>query len=180
MGKKVKLKVGDKAPLIKAESYNAGQVDLDNLIGKQKIILIFSRYFGCPICQLDAKTLMEGLPQIESKGAVVLYVTQSSKEKANEFIEKENMRFPVIPGELIPGTKNKYTLYSDYGLGKMTGGAAAKVLGKLRAAKKAGIKHGEYEGYETQCPGQFVIDLDGKLIHAKKNWLDLESILAVL
>ncbi|GAH08866.1 unnamed protein product [marine sediment metagenome] len=48
-----KIKVGDKAPPFKLESYNAGTIDLGELIGKQKIVLIFSRYFGCPICQIE-------------------------------------------------------------------------------------------------------------------------------
>ena len=45
---KNKLKVGDKAPIFKLNSYNAGTIDLGKLKG-QKIVLIFSRYFGCPI-----------------------------------------------------------------------------------------------------------------------------------
>jgi peroxiredoxin len=45
MGKN-ELKVGDKAPLFKLNSYNAGLIDLETLIGTQKIVLIFSRYFG--------------------------------------------------------------------------------------------------------------------------------------
>jgi hypothetical protein len=45
---------------------------------------------------------------------------------------------------------------------------------------KYGFKHGEYEGWEKQGPGQFVIVEQGKFIHAKKGWLDIESILTVL
>ncbi|MBY8987685.1 MAG: redoxin domain-containing protein, partial [Candidatus Lokiarchaeota archaeon] len=64
------IKVGDKAPLFKLESYNAGTIDLGELIGgQQKIVLIFSRYFGCTICQLDFQTLLEGVPEIKEKGA---------------------------------------------------------------------------------------------------------------
>ena len=83
-----KISVGQKAPLFKVESYNAGTIDLAELIGKQKIVLIFSRYFGCPICQVDLKELIERLPEIQAKGAKILYITQSSKEKAEEFIQK--------------------------------------------------------------------------------------------
>ncbi|GAH06474.1 unnamed protein product, partial [marine sediment metagenome] len=67
------IKVGDKAPPFKLDSYNAGLIDLGELIGKQKIVLIFSRYFGCPICQLDLNILMEAVPEINSKGAKLLY-----------------------------------------------------------------------------------------------------------
>ncbi len=122
---------------------------------------------------------MERFPEIEEKGKV-LYVIQSGEKIAEEYIEKEKITFPVIYSTLVPETKNDYTIYNQYGLGKMTAGVATKVPSKLRAAKKLGIEHGEYEGFEYQCPGQFVIDIDGKLIQAKKSWLDIDEIMKVL
>jgi peroxiredoxin len=172
MGKN-KIKKGDKAPLFKLESYNAGTIDLAELIGKQKIVLIFSRYFGCPICQLDLKDLMKRYTEIEDKGAKILYITQSCEKIAKEFVEKENISFPVIPS-------SKDELYAEYGLGIMGAGAFMKVSGKLKEAKKACIEHGEYEGWEKQDPGQFVIDEDGIIIHAQSGWLDIDSLLEAL
>ncbi len=167
------LKEGDKAPLFELDSYNAGIVDLSELIGDQKIVLIFSRYFGCPICLVDLKELMNRKSEIEDKGAKILYITQSGEKAASEYIKKENIDFPVIPS-------SKDELYADYGLGLMTAGAMTKIRGKLKEAKNLGIEHGEYEGWEKQGPGQFVIDAEGVLIHAQKGWLDIDSILAVL
>jgi len=170
---KVKLKVGDKAPLFKLDSYNGDTIDLSELIGKQKIIIVFSRYFGCPICLLDLQELIKKLPEIEEKGARLLYITQSGEKIAKEKITENNIKFPVIPS-------SKEELYQQYGLGLMTMGAVSKVPGKLRAAKKAGIEHGEYEGWEKQSPGQFVIGEDGILIQAKKGWLNIDKLLEVL
>ena len=173
-----KISVGEKAPLFKADSYNAGPIDLAELIGKQKIVLIFSRYFGCPICQVDLKELIENLPEIEGKGAKVVYITQSSKEKADEFINKYEISFPVIPSP--QESKKVFTLYKLYDLGMMSVGAVKNVPGKLKQAKNAGIEHGDYEGWEKQCPGQFVIGEDGKIIQAIRNWLDIVSLIEVL
>jgi peroxiredoxin len=173
-----KVSVGQEAPLFKAESYNFGTIDLAELIGKQKIVLIFSRYFGCPICQLDFKDLIDRLSEIEGKGAKVLYITQSSKEKAEEFIKKYNVAFPVIPSPME--SKKVFTLYKQYDLGMMSMEAVSQLRGKLKEVKAAGIEHGDYEGWEKQCPGQFIIGEDGKIIQAKKNWLDIESIMEVL
>ncbi len=167
------IKVGDKAPLFKIDSYNKGTIDLAVFIGQQKIVLIFSRYFGCPICQLDLKELLQRVPEIEEKQGKILYITQSGPDTAKELIEEEDISFPVIPS-----TKDE--LYAQYGLGKFTVGALAKIPGKLRAAKKAGITHGGHEGSETQCPGQFIIDSEGTVIQAKKGWLDIDAILEVL
>ncbi|MFW9947351.1 MAG: redoxin domain-containing protein [Candidatus Odinarchaeota archaeon] len=170
---KVKIKEGDNAPLFKLESYNAGIIDLGELIGKQKIVLIFSRYFGCPICQLDLNILLEDIDKIRAKGAKLLYITQSGEKVANDYIDKYKIDFPVI-------FSSKDELYAEYGLGLMTASAVAEVRSKLKEAMKLGIEHGEYEGWEKQGPGQFVIDEEGKLIHVRKGWLLVPEILEVL
>jgi len=167
------IKEGDKAPLFKLGSYNAGEIDLAELLGKQKIVLIFSRYFGCPICQLDLKTLLENKSKIEERGAKILYITQSGEDVAKEYIEKKNIDFPVIPS-------SKDELYAKYGLGLMTNEAVKQIPAKLKDIKKYGFEHGEYEGWEKQGPGQFVIDEQGSIIHAQKGWLDIDSLLTIL
>jgi peroxiredoxin len=171
---KIKIKMGDKAPLFKLDSYNAGTIDLGELIGKkQKIVLIFSRYFGCPICQLDLNILMEAVLEIKNKGAKLLYVTQSGEKVAQEFIAKYKIEFPVIPS-------SKDELYTEYGLGLMTAGAVTKVRSKLKEAAKLGLQHGDFEGWEKQGPGQFVIGEEGNILHERKGWLLLPEIFAVL
>jgi len=74
---------------------------------------------------------------------------------------------------------NDYTLYTDYGVNNITAGTIATLPLKMRATKKAGITHGEHEGHEYQCPAQFVMDEHGILIHAERNWLDIDKILKV-
>ena len=68
----------------------------------------------------------------------------------------------------------------EYGLGMMSAGTFTKVRGRLKDAKTQGIEHGEYEGWEKQEPGQFVVDERGDIIHAEKGWLFLPGILEVL
>lgn len=168
-----KLNIGDKAPLFKIDSYNAGIIDLSDLIGKQKIILIFSRYFGCPICHLDLKNLLERKSEIEAKDAKILYISQSGEKIAKQFIEEKKITFPVIPS-------SKNELYNDYGLGIMGMEAVKQVRDKFKEAIKFGIKHGEYEGWEKQSPGQFIINSKGVIIHEKLGWLDIDALLKVL
>ena len=62
----------------------------------------------------------------------------------------------------------------------MTSEVVKQISLKLKDVRKYGFEHGEYEGWEKQGPGQFVIDEDGKVIHAQKGWLDVDSLLAVL
>lgn len=170
--KKKDLGEGEEAPLFALDSYNAGSINLAELRG-QKIVLIFSRYFGCPICLSDLKILMERKSEIEAKSARILYITQSGGKIASEYIDKENINFPVIPS-------SKDELYADYGLGLMTPETVKQIPNKLKDVMKYGFKHGEYEGWEKQGPGQFVINEEGKIIHASKGWLDVDKLLSVL
>ncbi|MFX0164117.1 MAG: redoxin domain-containing protein [Promethearchaeota archaeon] len=170
---KKEINEGDKAPLFKLDSYNAGEIDLANIIGDKKIVLIFSRYFGCPICQVDLHDLMNSKTEIEEKDTVILYITQSGEKIAKEYIENNKIDFPVIPS-------SKDELYDKFGLGLMTAEAVKQIPLKLKEVKKYGFEHGEYEGWEKQGPGQFVIDENGIIIHALKGWLDIDSLLSVL
>ncbi|MBD3198093.1 MAG: redoxin domain-containing protein [Candidatus Lokiarchaeota archaeon] len=172
MGKN-KIKEGDPAPSFKIESFNSGMIDLSEEIGEQKLVLIFSRYFGCPICQLDWISLLERREEITQKGAKIFYITQSGEKVANKYVSTDRVDFPVIPS-------SKEELYEEYGLGMMTAGTFLKVKKRLKEAKEQGIEHGEYEGWEKQGPGQFVIDQEGIIIHAEKGWLDIDAILEVL
>jgi len=95
------------------------------------------------------------------------------KNIAKETIDQKNIKFPVIPS-------TKDDLYKDYGLGLMVPEAVKQVRKKVKAAFAAGIEHGEYEGWEKQCPGQFVIGTDGNIIHAEKGWLDIDMIIEAL
>ena len=167
------INIGDQAPLFKLDSYNAGKIDLASIIGEQKIVIIFSRYFGCPICQADLKELMNSKTEIEGKDAKILYITQSGEQVAKEYIEKEKIDFPVI-------LSSKDELYAEYGLGLMTSDTVKQIPLKIKDVRKFGFKHGEYEGWEKQGPGQFVIDEQGKIIHALKGWLDVNSLFSVL
>jgi len=167
------LSEGDEAPLFTLDSYNAGTINLANIIGDQKLVLIFSRYWGCPICQVDFKELMTRRSEIEAKGARILYITQSGEKIAREYIEKEKIDFPVIPS-------SKDELYADYGLGLMTPETVKQIPLKLKDVMKYGFKHGEYEGWEKQGPGQFIINEQGKIIHALKGWLDIDKLLSAL
>ncbi len=163
---------GDVAPLFKLDSFNVGSINLAEFKG-QKVVLIFSRYFGCPICLVDLSILMKRKSEIEDKGAKILYITQSGEKIAKKYIEIEKIDFPVIPS-------SKDELYADYGLGLMTPEAVKQIPLKLKQVKEYGFEHGEYEGWEQQGPGQFIIDEDGNIIHAKKGWLDIDSLVTSL
>ncbi len=168
---KQKVKVGSQAPLFALNSYNAGKIDLKQEFEQQKIVLIFSRYFGCPICLYELDLILKNSEALQKNGTKILYITQSGDSIANQYITEKKIPFPVI-------FSSKDELYKTYGLKMFTLGALTQVPSLLSKAKAQGFTHGEYEGWENQCPGQLVISTTGKILFYHKGWLELEKLLS--
>ena len=137
-----------------------GKVSLGDYRG-QNLLLNFSRYFGCPVCQMEFDELLEF--RRTRPGLKVVYVNQSLPESARTYIEGRGVDFPVIAAEKSGG---RYPLYDLYGVGVLDPVAAIEILFKGKKAIKLGKKHGPYEGIETQSPAQFLIDGEGKITSA--------------
>ncbi|MFA5869277.1 MAG: redoxin domain-containing protein [Candidatus Bathyarchaeia archaeon] len=155
-----RLRRGDAAPDFTRDSVNMGRVSLGDYRG-QNVLLLFSRYFGCPVCQLEFDELLE-FRRIRP-GLRVVYVNQSLPESARVYIEGRGVDFPVVAAEKSGG---RYPLYDLYGVGSLGPVAAVEILFKGRRALQLGKRHGPYEGIETQSPAQFLIDGQGRIASA--------------
>ena len=170
----MRVKVGNEAPLFEADSVNMGRVSLKEHRGS-RVLLVFGRYFGCPVCQYDFDSLLEmhrgGL------AAEVVYVTQSSPESARAYIEGLDVGFPVVPAAKLDGG---YSIYSEYGVGRFGLSSVPGLIRRSREARGSGKVHGPYEGSETQSPADFVIDEGGRVIWAHVGVLEPEKLLSFL
>jgi len=170
----VRIQIGEEAPNFSMDSVNLGKVTLKDYRG-QRLLLMFSRYFGCPVCQLEFDELT-GLIKLYPE-LKVIYVNQSSLESARKFLEGKDVDFPVISALGIGG---KYELYDLYGVGKLNPLALLEILQKARVARKNGKVHEAYEGVETQSPANFLIDETGKVLLAEYGLFKKEKILKYL
>lgn len=171
----MKLKVGDDAPLFTTESVNKGAISLEDYRGR-RVLLVFGRYFGCPVCQLDFDRLLE-MTMAGGRGYEVIYVTQSSPESARDCLEGLEVDFPVISAERVDG---RYPLYDDYGVGRIGLASMPDLLRRAREAMKAGKAHGPHEGIETQSPADFVVDEGGRIAWAHSGFLEPERVMPFL
>lgn len=165
-----KLRSGDAAPDFSAETVNMGIVNLRDYRGGDMLI-IFSRYFGCPVCQFEFDELLE-YRKIHS-GLRVIYVNQSLPASARAYIEGRGVDFPVVAAEK---RGDGYPLYALYGVGGFVPRSAIEIFLKGRIALAAGKSHGPYEGIETQCPAQFYVDAGGRIASAHYGLLDLAKL----
>ena len=143
-----------------------------------KTFLIFLRYYGCTICQLDIRAYRENYQKFLDKDAQILLVLQSAPATIAESITEEELRFEVAcdpEGKL-------YGLYQVGAARSKLGLASIKTIRKIQAAKKLGLEHGAYEGNELQLPAVFLLDRGMNVVyaHRAKNAGDMPEIADLL
>ncbi len=142
----------------------------------KKTVLLFLRYYGCPVCQLDIREYRNRYKEFQNKNMQVFIVLQSTPEN----ITKE----PIdLPFDIICDPEMK--LYKEFEIIEAKSTLKLMSFGLFRKAiqvKKLGITHGEYEGIETQLPATFVLDQKGLVLFSRygKNITDIPTIDSLL
>ena len=168
----MKVEVGDKAPEFSLDSVNMGKISLEDYMGS-KVVLVFGRYFGCPVCQDDFDEL---IGMSEKTDIPIVYFTQSLEGSARKYLEGYDVTFPVIPVPKVDG----YKVYKDYSVGMMGFNTMLGILRRAGEARKKGKTHGDYEGRETQSPADFVVDEEGSIIWTNRGLFEAENLLEFL
>ncbi len=171
----MKIDVGMDAPLFSKESVNKGLIELEKYRGK-KVFLVFGRYFGCPVCQIDFDSMVKMLKD-NALDVQVIYVVQSAPDVAKKFVIEKGVNFPVIS---VAKTDGKWPIYNEYGVGKFKLTQLLQIKKRADAAYATGIKHGPKEGSEMQSPAYFLIDDSGKIQWVHIGIFELEETLAAL
>jgi len=169
----VKLRPGDPAPAFSLDSVNVGRVTLGDYRGR-RVLLVFGRYFGCPVCQHDFDQLIR---LRRETGIDVIYMVQSRPESAAEYIGGLGVDFPVVA---VPVENGRYRVYDAYGVGALGAASVIQMFRRARDARRAGKVHGPYEGRETQSPADFVVDVDGVILRAHVGLFDPVELTAFL
>ena len=168
-----KLKPGDQAPELKGNPVNTGgKFDLKEKFSNKPVLVVFSRYFGCPVCQSDFDKLLEIKDKVKQKAELV-YITQSSEDSIQEFIkDREGVEFPILSDPEKP-----FPMYESWKIGNITMITIAKMAKVVIGSK---YKHGEYEGHEKQSPADFLVGTDGNLLHVNYSLFNSKKILKIL
>ncbi len=91
----MKLKVGDKAPKIKAKNENGEEITLEQFKGK-KVVLYFYPKDNTPGCTNQACNLRDNYQELLKQGYVVIGVSADTEKKHQNFIKKFDLPFPLI------------------------------------------------------------------------------------
>jgi peroxiredoxin len=164
------IKVGDNAPNFQFDTPWRSSQDFYETIQHQNAILVFLRYYGCPVCQMEMANFKREIELFSQKGARVFVVLQSSSATLLPLLKESDWPF-----DIVCDPKGKiFQLYA------VEPGGILKYLhpGGLIAAIKAtsrGFIHKKFEGKETQLPAAFVIKPDKtiKYVYYGKNISDV-------
>lgn len=127
-----------------------------------KTALVFLRYYGCTLCQLDIRQFAQEQEKITAGGGQMLVVLQSDPALIAGQMQEGDLPFDII---CDPDQK----LYKDFEINpakSKLGMVDFKTIGKMKQAKSAGLEHGKYEGDELQLPAVFVVDRERNITHA--------------
>lgn len=145
-------------------AYSEGLALSDTLQKANKTFLLFSRYMGCPLCQVDMLELCEEYSRFMEKKAQILVVLQSSPETIRSQTVLREPPFEIIcdPQGVL------YELYhvkSAPSTLKMIK-PGKKLFHKVGKLLKYKLKHGAYEGNEQQLPAIFLLDQDRNILYS--------------
>lgn len=110
------LKAGDKAPNFEALDQNGNTINLSDFKGK-KLVLFFYPKASTPGCTMEACNLRDHYQMFLAKGYEVLGVSADSAKRQQNFIEKNNLPFPLLADE----NKAVITAYGVWGPKKFMG-----------------------------------------------------------
>lgn len=136
-------------------------------------VVWFSRYYGCPVCQLDLHGLETCYPELERRDTGVLAVLQSAPEALRAALGDKRFPFPLACDPAC-GIYDAWAVAPAASMANLVGLSG---IGKLWRAQRAGYRHGAYEGRETQLPALFLLAPGGRVEYARyaKNLADLPA-----
>ena len=100
-----KLAIGNKAPDFKFKTPWDDEVNFYDAVGNNPAVLIFLRYYGCPVCQMEMAKIKQEIDLARKKGVRVFVVLQSEPEVIASLIKKDDFPFTIIcdpQGENFP------------------------------------------------------------------------------
>ncbi len=149
----IRFQVGDKAPDFDFETPWLPRKNFYETMENHPAVLVFLRYLGCPVCQMDMAQLKREIGLFTQKDAKVFVFLQSPIETVASAANDGDWPFYIV-------CDPKGAIFREYAVEP---GGLVKYLhpaGLIAAVRSTlqGYRHGKFEGNETQLPAAFVLD----------------------
>ena len=138
-----------------------------------KTALVFLRYYGCTLCQLDLRDYAKSIEQVKAAGGQLLVVLQSDPDALADQLKEHPLPYPIV----CDPEQKLYKQFEIRPAASKLGMADPKTVAKIMRARKEGLQHGAYEGEELQLPACFVVDREMNLtyVHDGKSAADVPN-----
>lgn len=180
-----RISVGEKFPDFTFNTATEKNKTISGLLHSGKTVLWVIRYIGCTVCRYDIHLLTERYDKIAAKNAKVAVVLQSDPAIVREELKDCPAPFDIICDTDMNIYKTLEILPAE-SMDALVDAANPAVMDALKkkgdAARARGFSHGKYEGNEQQLPALFILDQDGRVIHAHygKNIMDMPTVDALI
>src|SRR5438874_13417960 len=87
--------VGETAPAFDIADALGERLSLERFAGK-KVVLIFMRHMGCPICRMELATLKRRQDELAARKAEVIVFVESPAESVSAFAGAGDVRFHLV------------------------------------------------------------------------------------
>lgn len=158
-----KVVKGDKALDFTFNSVFENQLVLSQEVKKaSKTFLVFLRYYGCRICQLDMKEYTDEYQRFMNKDTQLLVVLQSTQQSLKNQTKPEDLPYKIV----CDPDQKLYKLYDIHAAASKEEMGSPESAARVAIAAELGMVHGAYEGDELQLPAAFLLDDQMNLLYA--------------
>ncbi len=172
-----KLATGNNAPDFRFQTPWDNETNFYDAAGDHPAVLIFLRYYGCPVCRMEMAKIKREIDLIRQKGVRVFVALQSSAAAIASLTNKEDWPFTII---CDPQGK-VFMLYGVHPGGIIKYLHPAGMLAAIKAVRQ-GFRHGKFEGKETQLPAAFAMTAEKVIqyVHYGENISDVPPLTIML
>lgn len=147
--------VGDKAPNFTLSNALGKSVELNEYLGKGKVVLTWYRGGWCPYCNMTLRQLQDELPNFKASGATLIALTPELPDNSISTAEKNELEF-----EVLSDVGNK--IAKEYGI-------VFKLTDEVADMYDSAFDMNSYNGDESNelpLAATYIIDENGDILYA--------------
>ena len=153
------LTEGDEIPQIILPNADGKTINVNSMFKDGPVVISFYRGAWCPYCNLELNALQKALPEIKSLDAQLIAISPNASDNSISSIEKHGLEFEVLTDA---GNKIAKEFRLVFNL--------AEELRPIYKQFNFDIpKFNGDESWELPIPATYIVNTDGKIVHAFVN-----------
>jgi peroxiredoxin len=149
----LQLQSGDKAHDFTFDTPWTSRQNFFETLNNKPAVLVFLRYLGCPVCQMEMAHLKREIGLFTQKGTKVFVFLQSSPATVAAVTKENDWPFVIV----CDPHGNIFRKYAVEAGGLLRYLNPAGLVAAIKATGQ-GFRHGKFEGQETQVPAAFTVN----------------------